>query len=109
MGNLVQFNVKMKSRAAHEAAVYDPSAPCAIRLMPMSKSLVEECNAQGGDLPLSTTWAWAIVRLRTGLPDVMIVGGPADSMTEAEDRARKAFRDLEENWAQKRAEGLVMS
>ena len=88
-----------------------PNAPQDLEstMMPMSKSLVEQCNAQGGDLPLSTTWAWAIVRLRPGLPDVMIVGGPADSMTEAEDRARKAFRDLEDGWAQKRAEELVMS
>lgn len=109
MGNLVQFKVKMKSRAAHEAAVYDPSAPLAIRLMPMSRKLVEDCNAQGGDLPVTTTWAWALVRLRPGLPDVMISGGPADSMTEAEDRARSAFRELEDEWAQKRAEELVLS
>jgi hypothetical protein len=109
MGKVVQFSVKMKSRAQHEAEVHDPSAPLAIRLMPMSKRLIEECNAQGGSIPPSTTWAWALVRLRPGLPDVMIEGGPADSMTEAEDKARAAFRGLEETWAQRRAEGLVMS
>jgi hypothetical protein len=104
MGNVVQFNVKMKSRAEHEASVFDASAPLAIRLMPVTKSVVEECG-----LASDTTWVWALVRLRPGMPDVVIVGGPADSMTAAEDKARSAFRDLEDKWAQQRAEKVVRS
>ena len=98
MGKLLQFSVAMKSRAWYETQSAPIYGPMAIRLMPMTPAQVEETG-----LPKTTTWAWAIVQLRPGQPDALLVGGPADSMSEAEGRAREAFKDYEEHWAQKRA------
>ena len=101
MGELRNFSVRMKSRALHELASAPAYGPLAIRLMPMSPSQVEEAQ-----LPQDTTWAWAIVQLRPGEPDALLRGGPAASMSEAEARARECFKDMEEDWAQGRAERI---
>ncbi len=97
MGKVVQLSARMKSRASYEIGSVGQFGAPAIRLMPMTKAMIEETG-----LPATTTWAWAIVQLRPGQPDALLVGGPADSMSEAEARAREAFRELEEKWARER-------
>lgn len=64
----------------------------AIRLQPIIPGSIEGVDP-------SHTYAWAIVQLRKGEPDALLVGGTADSLTAAEDQARETFRSFELRWA----------
>jgi hypothetical protein len=46
----------------------------------------------------SHTWAWAIVQLRKGQQDALLVGGTADSLSAAEDKARDAWDKMGSKW-----------
>jgi hypothetical protein len=65
----------------------------AIRLQPIKPGSIP-------DIPVSHTWVWAIVQLRAGEPDALLVGGSADSQTAATDQARDAFKRFELRWAE---------
>jgi len=95
---IVNFAVKMKSRAAFELETMKHYDLPSIRLQPLTKEMVDELK-----LPAGSTWAWAIVQPRKGQPDALLYGGTADSMSSAEAQARAEFKKREEEWARGRA------
>ena len=92
---IVDFSVKMRSRAAFQAdAAAKDGLPIthqyAIKLQPITADMIELTN-----LPADTTWAWCIVETIRAQPDKLILGGTATSITSAESQAREAFKRLE--------------
>ena len=98
MGEVIQFQVAMKSASRWAAERMGNYGVPAIRLQPLTPEAVDMM-----DLPPGTTWAWAIVQLRPGQTDALLCGGTADSQSSAEDQARKEFARQEKQWAQLRA------
>ena len=59
-----------------------------VRLRPMPP----EAHLMSPEIPKSHTWAWCVAKMIPGEPDVILVGGGADSMTEA---AARGHEELE--------------
>ena len=68
----------------HIALTPEPDEEIAIRIAPVTHELPEELRSQ---LPAGTTWVWAIVQ-----GDRALVGGPAESVTEAAARGEVALK-----------------
>jgi hypothetical protein len=95
-------NITERSRTVDFSCVMRPTshlalgehAGPAIRLQPIKPNEIPGVDP-------SHTWVWAVVQLRKGQPDALLVGGSADSMSSAEARAREAWKALELKWATK--------
>lgn len=85
-GRIIQFSCQMKSRGRFEVEDMHRFGPLAIRIQPISKDDVAMLH-----LPEGTTWVWAVVQVRPGLPDALLFGGTADSWTSAAQQARDEY------------------
>lgn len=99
-GRIVNFAVNMRSVALHGAdltAAEGGEVPeLSVRIALMKPSAVAMLG-----LPPKTTHVWSVVRARPGAPDAFVIGGPAESMTEAAARGEVALQKIQAEAAEK--------
>jgi hypothetical protein len=87
---VVELACNMKSvasmRLLEGRSALDGTLEVRLRPMPAEAHLITP------EIPKSHTWAWCIAKMIPGEPDVILVGGGADSMTEAAARGHEELQ-----------------